>query len=219
MDAYLNEPGGTERTRLRRLAEKAVADRGVLHAVLDAGRIAHVAIVQEGQPYALPTAYARIGDAVVLHGSTGSRLFRALVAGTPACVTVTVLDGLILARSAFEASMRYRCAMVLGSAAPLEGEEKLAALRAISEQLVPGRWAELRPPSKKELAATLAVALPLAECSVKVSAGFPTDAEEDLDLPVWAGVLPIAEATGEPIPDPLLRPGIPVPPYLSRVAP
>ena len=219
MDAHLNEPGATERTRLRRLAEKAVADRAVLHAVLDAGRIAHVAIVQDGQPYALPTAYARVGDTVVLHGSTGSRLFRALAEGTPACVTVTVLDGLILARSAFEASMRYRCAMVLGSAAELDGEEKLGALRAISEHLVPGRWAELRPPSKKELAATLAVSLPLAESSVKISEGFPTDAAEDLDLPVWAGVLPIAEIPGEPVPDPLLRPGIPVPPYLPRGAP
>ena len=203
--------GGTDRTRVRRLPDLAVHDRSTLHAVLDAGRVGHLAIVDGGQPYALPVAYARDGQRVLVHGSTGSRLFRHLAAGAPACLTVTLLDGLVLARSAFESSMNYRCAMVLGRLVALDGAEKLAALARLSEHLLPGRWARIRPPSAKELAATLVLALPLAECSVKVSAGPPDDPEDDLDRPVWAGVVPVVEAYGTPRPDPRLRHDLPPP--------
>ncbi|MEH0819063.1 MULTISPECIES: pyridoxamine 5'-phosphate oxidase family protein [unclassified Micromonospora] len=202
--------GGTERTRVRRLPELAVRDRAALHAVLDAGRVGHLAIADGRQPYALPVAYARDGDRVLLHGSTGSRLFRHLAAGAPACLTVTLLDGLVLARSAFASSMNYRGAMVLGELTVLDGDDKLAALERLSEHLLPGRWAVIRPPSAKELAATLVLALPLDECSVKVSAGPPDDDADDLDRPVWAGVVPVAETLGTPQPDPRL--GVDLPP-------
>jgi nitroimidazol reductase NimA-like FMN-containing flavoprotein (pyridoxamine 5'-phosphate oxidase superfamily) len=203
--------GGTDRTRVRRLPDLAVRDRAALHAILDAGRVAHLAIVDNHQPYALPVAYARDGERVLVHGSTGSRLFRHLAGGVPACLTVTLLDGLVLARSAFESSMNYRCAMVLGDATELQGDEKLAAVQRLSEHLLPGRWAVIRPPSAKELAATLVLALPLDECSVKISTGPPDDPEDDLDWPVWAGVVPVLEAYGPPQPDPRLRHDLPVP--------
>ncbi|MFC0007472.1 pyridoxamine 5'-phosphate oxidase family protein [Micromonospora siamensis] len=203
--------GDTDRTRVRRLPDLAVGDRTTLHAVLDAGRVAHLAIADGDQPYALPVAYARDGGRVLVHGSTGSRLFRQLAAGAPACLTVTLLDGLVLARSAFESSMNYRCAMVLGALTTLDGDEKLAALERLSDHLLPGRWAVIRPPSAKELAATLVLALPLDECSVKVSSGPPDDPEDDLDRPVWAGVVPVVEAYGTPRPDPRLRHDLPPP--------
>ena len=198
----LPEPGSSERTRVRRLAEKEVTDRAALHAVLDAGLVAHVAVVDDdGQPYVVPVAFARDGERVLFHGSTGSRLFRSLAAGAPTCLTVMLLDGMVLARSSFESSMNYRSAMVLGSCEVLEGEEKERALRVISDHLLPDRWDDIRPPSRKELAATLVLALPLDEASGKISAGPPEDAEEDLDRPVWAGVVPIVESFGAPEPD------------------
>jgi len=203
-----------DRTAVRRLPEKQVHDRASLHAVLDAGRVAHVAVHEQGQPYVLPVAYARAGDDVLFHGSTASRLFRSLAAGVPTCLTVTVLDGLVLARSVFESSMHYRCAMVLGCSTVLEGDAKLAGLERISEHLMPGRWADARQPNRKELAATLVLSMPLEEWSVKVSAAPPDDAEDDLDLPVWAGVLPMHEAYGDPVPAPGLRPGLELPSYV-----
>jgi nitroimidazol reductase NimA-like FMN-containing flavoprotein (pyridoxamine 5'-phosphate oxidase superfamily) len=197
----LPAPGSTERTRVRRIPEKAVADRDVLNAVLDAGLVAHVAVVDDGQPYVVPVAYARDGDRVLFHGSTGSRLFRGLADGAQTCLTVTLLDGLVLARSAFESSMHYRGAMVLGSCTVLEGDDKDRALRVISDHLLPGRWDDIREPSTKELAATLMLALPLDEASVKVSEGDPDDDPQDVDRPVWGGVVPIREVFGEPRPD------------------
>jgi hypothetical protein len=188
----------------------------VLDAVLDAGRVAHVAVQDgSGRPYVLPVAYARDGDAVLFHGSTGSRLFRTLAAGAPTCLTVTLLDGLVLARSMFESSMHYRSAMVLGTATPLEHRAKLAALRRITEHLMPGRWEDARQPNRKEMAATLVLSLPLHEWSVKVSDGPPDDAEEDLDLPVWAGTVPLREVPGRPVPAPDLRGDPPVPAYVA----
>ncbi|MEH0843402.1 pyridoxamine 5'-phosphate oxidase family protein [Micromonospora sp. CPCC 205711] len=203
--------GGTARTRVRRLPELAVHDRAALHAVLDAGRVGHLAMADGDQPYALPVAYARDGERVLVHGSTGSRLFRHLAAGARACLTVTLVDGLVLARSAFASSMNYRCAMVLGELTALDGEAGLAALERLSEHLLPGRWAVIRPPSAKELAATLVLALPLDECSVKVSAGPPDDPEDDLDRAVWAGVVPVVESLGTPQPDAGLRHDLPPP--------
>lgn len=188
----------------------------MLDAVLDAGRVAHVAVRDgAGQPYVMPVAYARDGDTVLLHGSTGSRLFRSLAEGAATCLTVTLLDGLVLARSVFESSMHYRSAMVLGTASPLEQQAKLRALKVITEHLMPGRWADARQPDRKELAATLVLSLPLTEWSVKVSAGPPDDAEDDLNLPVWAGVVPLHAIAGEPVAAPDLRGGHPVPAYVS----
>lgn len=213
------DPALTDRTRVRRLPDKQVGDRAVLDAVLDAGRVAHVAVLDaHGQPYVLPVAYARDGDRVLVHGSTGSRLFRALSDGAPTCLTVTLVDGLVLARSVFESSMHYRSAMVLGTATSLQGDAKLRGLERVSEHLLPGRWSEARGPSRQELAATLVLSLPLDEWSVKVSDGPPDDAEADLDLPVWAGVVPLAEVLGDPVPAPDLRGDPPVPGYVSAWA-
>ncbi len=211
-------PGSTERTRVRRLPEKAVTDVAALHAVLDAGLVAHVSVVDGGMPFVLPVAYARRGDEVVFHGSTGSRLFRLLADGQPMCLTVTLLDGLVLARSAFESSMNYRSAMVLGTARRLRDDDELDALRVITEHLLPGRWAEARHPSRKERAATMALALDLTEASAKVSAGGPSDDPDDLLDPelmrLWAGRVPIVERFGDPIPDELCPAGTAVPDYV-----
>jgi nitroimidazol reductase NimA-like FMN-containing flavoprotein (pyridoxamine 5'-phosphate oxidase superfamily) len=192
-----------------------VHDRSVLHAVLDAGLVAHVAVVDDaGQPYVLPVAYARDGERVVFHGSSGSRLFRALGAGVPTCLTVTLLDGLVVARSLFESSMHYRGAMVLGRCEALQGTGKRAALDAVSDHLMPGRRADARGPSRKELAATTVLALSLEEASVKVSESPPDDNEDDLDLPIWAGVVPLTETWGEPVPAPDLAAPRDVPGYV-----
>ncbi|HEX4189624.1 MAG TPA: pyridoxamine 5'-phosphate oxidase family protein [Marmoricola sp.] len=204
----------SERTRIRRLPEKAVQDVAALHAVLDAAKVAHVAFVHDGRPVNIPVASARDGDRLLLHGSTGSRLFRALAQGAEVCVTATLLDGLVLARSAFESSMHYRSAMVFGTTSEVVGEDKVAALRAMSEAWMPGRWATLRAPRPKELAATTVLALGLGEWSVKISAGDPEDPPEDLDEPVWAGVIPIDAAYGEPVAAPDLRGDRPVPAYV-----
>lgn len=205
------------RTRVRRLPDKQVQDRSALDAVLDAGRVAHVAVLDgQGQPYVLPVAYARHGDAVLVHGSTGSRLFRSLADGAPTCLTVTLLDGLVLARSVFESSMHYRCAMVLGVADVLEGDAQVTALERITEHLMPGRWADARPPSTKELAATQVLSLPLDEWSLKVSDAPPEDAPEDLGLPVWAGVLPLRQTAGAPVAAPGLRADVALPAYVER---
>lgn len=195
----MSTAAGSERTRVRRLPEKAVTERAALHAILDAGLVAHVAVVEDDQPYVLPVGYARDGERLLLHGSTGSRLFRALAAGAPTCLTVTLLDGVVLARSAFESSMNYRSVMVLGHCKDLTGTEMDDALHTLSEHLLPERWADIRPPSRKELAATMVLALPLDEWSVKVAADGPDDADEDLDAPGWAGYVPIREVLGEPV--------------------
>ncbi len=213
MVAALTRP---PRTQVRRLPEKAVTDVAILHAVLDAGSIAHVGIAtEEGQPYVLPCAYARDGDRVLLHGSTASRLFRRLAAGAPCGVTVTLLDGLVAARSVFESSMHYRSAMVLGTGAAVPAQDRENALRLLSEHLMPGRWGDARPPSARELAQTLVVAVPLDEWSVKVSDGPPEDDEADLDRPVWAGVIPYRTVAGQPVAAPGLDPTRELPGYVS----
>ncbi len=213
------QPGSTDRTRVRRLSDKAVTDGDALRSVLDAGLVAHVAVRDdEGQPFVVPVAYARRGDQVLFHGSTGSRLFRSLADGQPTCLTVTLLDGLVLARSAFESSMNYRCAMVLGVAQRLTGDDELDALRVITEHLLPGRWNEARQPTVKERAATLTLALDLSECSLKVSEGPPDDDPADLVDPVysqiWAGTVPMRESFDEPVTDEHTPAGVPVPPYV-----
>lgn len=211
-------PGSSARTRLRRLPEKAVVDSLALYGILDASLIGHVALADEsGQPYAIPVAYARHNETVLFHGSTASRLFRLCAAGTPVCLTVTLLDGLVLARSAFESSMNYRSAMVLGHCAVLHGQAKWDALERISERLMPGRWKEVRHPSVQELAATAVLELPITECSVKVSEGGPDDAAGDVGLPVWAGFVPLAETWCDPVPAEDLPPQLAAAPeYIRR---
>ena len=205
MEQALTSPGSTPRTRLRRLPAKSVEDVAALHAVLDEALVAHVAVVDGERPVVLPMACARDGDHLLLHGSTGSRVMRRLAGGADACATVTLLDGLVLARSAFESSMRYRSVVVLGRALEVPEPEKEDALRLLTEHLLPGRWDRLRPPLRRELAATTVVRLSLAECSVKVSDGWPDDPDDDLEWPVWAGVVPLSTTRGRPVPDPRLR--------------
>jgi nitroimidazol reductase NimA-like FMN-containing flavoprotein (pyridoxamine 5'-phosphate oxidase superfamily) len=212
--------GSRGRTRVRRLPEKQIDDRAALHEILDAARVAHVAIADtDGQPYVLPVAFGRDGDDVIVHGSTGSRLFRTLATGEPSCFTVTLLDGLVLARSAFESSMHYRSAMVLGSCEVVPEDDVLRCLHVLTEHLMPGRWAQLRPPTVKEIAATMLLRLPLLEWSVKVSDRWPDDPPEDLAEPVWAGVLPITSTFGTPLPAPDLTPMIEPPDYVAQWVP
>ncbi len=190
------------RTALTRMAERGSQDPAGARAILASALIGHVAVVRpDGWPVTLPVAVAPDGDRVLFHGSTGSGLFRAAASGLPVCLTVTHLDGLVLARSAFESSMNYRCLVVFGTAVALEGPEKEAALRTLTEHLTPGRWDALRPMRVKEVAATTVLALPLAEFSVKTRDGGPEDAAE-ADWPVWAGQLPIRLAAGTPVPEP-----------------
>jgi uncharacterized protein len=204
----------TERTRLRRLPERAAYDRDTVHAILDEGFICHVGFVVDGQPYVIPTGYARAGETLYLHGSTGSRL--GLRPGMDVCVTVTLLDGLVLARSAFHHSMNYRSVMALGRTRPVSDlADKEAALRALVEHIVPGRSDEVRGGDHRELAATAVLALPLAEVSAKVRTGPPKDDDPDYDLPIWAGVLPLALTPGAPVPDPVLDLSIPTPRHVA----
>jgi uncharacterized protein len=204
----------TERTRVRRLPERAAYDRATVHAILDEGFLCHLGFVVDGQPYVIPTGYARVGETLFLHGSTGSRL--GLRPGMDVCVTVTLVDGLVLARSAFHHSMNYRSVMAIGRTRPVtDPGEKEAALRALVEHIVPGRSDEVRGGDSRELAATAVLALPLAEVSAKVRTGPPSDDEPDYELPIWAGVLPLALTPGEPAPDPVLDPSIPTPAHVA----
>ena len=212
MDAELYQP--TERTRVRRLPERAAYDRATVHAILDEGFICHVGFVAGGQPYVLPTGYARVGETLYLHGSTGSRL--GLRPGMEVCVTVTLLDGLVLARSAFHHSMNYRSVMAIGRTRPVrDPDEKEAALRALVDHIVPGRSAAVRGGDRRELAATAVLALDLEEVSAKVRTGPPIDDEPDYDLPVWAGVLPLRQVAEAPVPDERLDPALAVPAHVA----
>jgi nitroimidazol reductase NimA-like FMN-containing flavoprotein (pyridoxamine 5'-phosphate oxidase superfamily) len=186
----------------------------VVDAILDEALIAHLGIADEhGQPFVIPTLHARRGDVVYLHGSTASRTLRALRLGAPVCLTVSLLDGLVLARAAMHHSANYRSVMLLGEAALVKSRaEKLAALEAIVEHIVPGRWSEARTPTENELEATSVLALPIAEASAKIRTGPPLDDEEDYGLPVWAGVIPIVSEAREPQPDPRLPRDTPPPP-------
>jgi uncharacterized protein len=210
-------PPPSDRVRLRRKRERGSHDRAVIDQILDEALIAHLGIVDEdGQPFVIPTLHARQDDLVYLHGSTASRTLRALATGTPVCLTVTLIDGLVLARSAMHHSANYRSVVLLGEATSVEAPaEKLAAFEAIVEHIVPGRWRDVRPPTDNELKATAVLAIPIDEVSAKVRVGQPVDDEEDYSLPAWAGVVPLATQALAPEPDPRLRAGIAPPAYAS----
>ncbi len=207
----------TERSRLRRLTKRGAHDLATIHAILDAGFLAHVGFVVDGQPFVIPTLYGREGETLYLHGSAASRMLRHLAGGVPACATVTLVDGLVLARSAFHHSVNYRSVVAFGSARPIqEAEDKTRALRIISEHLLAGRWEDVRPPTAKELEATSVLAFRIEEASAKVRQGPPLDDEADYALPVWAGVLPLALRAGAPLPDPRMAEAPRTPAYLDR---
>ena len=208
--------GPTPRTTVRRLPERGRYDRDTIHAILDEAFVCHAGFVDAGQPFVIPTAFARIGDEVVIHGSAASRMLKLLCAGAPGCLTVTLLDGLVLARSAFHHSMNYRSVVVLGTAREIrEPREKTRALDAIVEHIVPGRLGSVRGASDHELRATRVVAFALDEASAKLRAGPPKDDEADYALPVWAGELPLRLTTLPALADPRLTPGIPLPAHVS----
>jgi uncharacterized protein len=217
----MNRPGSlspTKRTALARHSERGRTDRSELFAVLDAGLVCHVGVVIDGAPVVLPTGYGVDDDILYLHGSSANRSLLA-ADGTEVCVTVTLMDGLVCARAVFSHSMNYRSAVIYGTARLVrEDAGKLAALRAVTEHLVPGRWEHARQPTRKELAATAVVAVPLDEASVKVRTGPPKDDDDDCQLDIWAGVLPAALTFGPPEPDPKLRPGIELPDHISALA-
>lgn len=204
------------RVRVRRVPRRAVYDRAQIDAILDEALVCHVGFVHDEQPYVIPMLHARVGDVVYLHGSTASRLVRTLASGVPCSLTATLLDGIVFARSAFHHSANFRSATVLGHAVLVESpEDRLRALEAFSEHLVPGRWQHVRPPSRQELAGTQVLALSLDEASAKIRSGPPTDDAEDMDSEVWAGVVPLALQALSPRPDPQLADGIPLPPHVS----
>jgi len=204
----------TARTRVVREPHRGVYDRATAYEILDEGFICHVGFVVEGQPFVIPTGYGRAGDSLYIHGSAASRMLRNLEQGVPVCITVTVLDGLVLARSVFNHSMNYRSVVVLGTAVAVKDpQEKLEALRVLSEHIIRGRWQECRQPNEKELKATLVMKLLITEFSAKVRKGPPLDDEEDLSFPVWTGVIPLELMAGAPIPDPTLQVPAEVPIY------
>lgn len=198
-------------TRITRLSELGSRDRGALDALLDQAQVGHVGVVRDGLPVVVPTAVARDGDRLLMHGSTGSGWMREAAAGAPVCVTVTVIEGLVVARSAFESSMLYRSAALFGRCTSLDAAEKRQALDLFTEHLLPGRVAEVREPTTKELAATLVLALPIERWSLKISDGWPEDPEADVVGPAWAGVVRSRTRFGVPEPAPDLRAGIEVP--------
>lgn len=206
----------TPRTQVSRFPKRGAYDRATIDAILDEALVGHLAFTAEdGQPYAIPTLQARVGDEVWVHGSAASRTLRAVGGGIPACLTVTLIDGIVLARAIFNHSVNYRSVIVLGEArAVSDAEEKLAALEAFAERIAPGRWGDARPPTPQELKATSILALPLDEASAKVRTGPPADDEKDRALDVWAGVVPMRLVRDEPVADPDLREGIGVPGYL-----
>ena len=207
----------TERTRVVREPHRGSYDRETIYKILDEGFVCHVGFSMEGQPYVIPTLFARVGDAVYFHGSAASRMLRGASAGIPVCITVTLVDGLVLARSVFNHSINYRSVVALGNATLVEEpKEKLKALHAFTEKVIPGRWKDVRQPNEKELKATSILRLPLTEVSAKMRSGAVQDDEEDYALPIWAGVVPLHLQAEAPIRDERCDPAIPIPSYAAR---
>jgi nitroimidazol reductase NimA-like FMN-containing flavoprotein (pyridoxamine 5'-phosphate oxidase superfamily) len=207
----------TDKTRVRRIPKRGHYDRETIDAILDEGFICHVGFVADGQPFVIPTGYARVGDELYIHGSAASRMLRELSKGVEVCVTVTLLDGLVLARSAFHHSMNYRSVVILGTAELVtDADEKNKALEALTEHFIPGRWNDVRRPTELELKATSVLKLPITEASAKIRTGDPVDDDEDYSMNVWAGVIPLKLMPGEPIPDAKLADGISPPEYVAK---
>lgn len=207
----------TKRTKIRRAPQRGDYDRETVYGILDEGLICHVGLVDGGRPVVIPTAHWRDGDRLYLHGSNAAGMMRLIQKGAEVCVTVTLLDGLVLARSGFHHSMNYRSVVLFGKPnAVTEAEEKMAALKAFMERIAPGRWDEVRPPNDVEMRQTQVVAIPLTEASAKIRTGPPVDDEEDYALPVWAGEVPLALSAGAPVADPRLPEGTPLPSYLKN---
>lgn len=205
----------TPRTTLKRLAGRGSYDRAVVHAILDEALVCHVAFARDGQPFVIPMVYAREGDALYLHGSTANRVLRALIGGAEACVTVTLIDGLVMARSAFHHSVNYRSVVLYGAAEEVtDAAERALAMRALIEHVAHGRWDDIRQPGGEELLRTLVVRLPITEASAKLRSGPPLDDEEDYALPIWAGVIPLRLVAGVVQNDPRLPAQIPTPAYV-----
>ena len=211
---------GSDRTRIKRYPKRGHYDRATIDAILDEAIVCHIGFTgDDGQPYVIPSLHARIGDVLYLHGSSASRTLKTLAGGVPCCVTVTLIDGLVLARASFDQSVNYRSVIVLGTAHPVEdADEKTAALHALTEQLVPGRWNDVRPPTATELKATSILALPIDEASAKVRSGPPGNAPEDAEsyAGTWTGVLPITTVVGEPLAAPDIAPDVAFPASLAR---
>jgi nitroimidazol reductase NimA-like FMN-containing flavoprotein (pyridoxamine 5'-phosphate oxidase superfamily) len=210
--ADIYEP--TERTSVKRLPARGAYDKAVVHQILDEGLICHVGFVIDGQPFVIPTIFVRVGETIYVHGSPASRMLRTLEQGIPACVTVTLIDGLVLARSAFHHSMNYRSVVVLGTATLVNDDvKKFEVLHALTDHLIRGRWEEIRHPSPDELRRTLVLAIPIREASAKIRVGPPIDEDDDYELSVWAGVLPLKLAATSPIADPRMALQTAVPTY------
>jgi uncharacterized protein len=212
------ESAPSRRTQVGRLPQRGDYSKATIHCILDAAFLCHVGFVVDGQPFVIPTGFGRKGDTLYIHGSAASRMLRNLEKGVPVCVTVTLLDGIVLARAAFHHSMNYRSVVMLGTAALVEdADAKNEALRIISDQIIPGRWNEARLPTAQELKATTVLAMPIDEASAKVRTGPPKDDEEDYGLDIWAGVLPLSVQPGVPVPDPRLKAGVEtVPEYVVK---
>jgi uncharacterized protein len=209
----------TPHTTLKRLPQRGFYEREAVYAILDEAFICHVGFVVDGQPFVIPTSYARVGDQLFIHGSAASRMLRTLSGTVPVCVTVTLVDGLVLARSAFHHSINYRSVVIFGQAALVEDlEQKRSVLEAFTEHVIPGRWREVREPNEQELKGTSVLALPLTEASAKIRMGGPKDDEEDYALPIWAGVLPLVTMTGVPQADEQTPAATPVPAYVLQYA-
>jgi nitroimidazol reductase NimA-like FMN-containing flavoprotein (pyridoxamine 5'-phosphate oxidase superfamily) len=209
----------TARNKVKRLPERGHYDAATIYPIVDAALICHVGFALDGQPYVIPTLHARRGDTILLHGAKGSRLLRHIQAGGEVCITVTLMDGIVLARSVFHHSINYRSAVLFGSGAVIDGDnERLEALEAFTERLIPGRWRDARQPSAIELKQTTIVAVPIESASAKIRTGPPGDEADDLDLPVWAGILPLRQSAGAPIADPQLKPGVELPGYIRSYA-
>jgi uncharacterized protein len=207
----------TDRTRVRRLPERGHYNRETVYSILDEAFICHIGFVADGKPVVIPTLFGREGDTVYFHGSAASRMLRNLKEGIDCCITVTLVDGLVLARSGFHSSMNYRSVVVFGRAAEItDPEAKTHALAVISDHLLPGRWADVRPPSDQELKGTTVLKLELDEVSAKIRTGGPKDDAEDYDLPVWAGILPLTPIYGTPEPDSARKKDEPIPDYIKQ---
>lgn len=213
----MNQIAPSPRSRVVRVGDRGHYDAATLHAILDAGYVCHVAFVHDGQPMVIPTAYWREGNHLYIHGSTKSRMAVALATGIPASVAVTLLDGLVLARSAFHHSMNYRSVVAMGVFEKIPDDHKMAALEAFTERVAPGRWAEIRAPNRQEMKGTMVLRMPLTEASAKIRSGPPKDDAEDMTVPAWAGVLPFAQGFAAPVPDPQLASAVSFPDYLRTL--